>query len=137
MDFAIRSYQHVGSITRVKLAETSTSPNDEDADLNQNHHGVAKKVQATQNISVNVASSMPSGPQMIHDFNFGVPQASLKTTYHGLISSAPAFKFIARSLVTSNDQVRHVHLANDIAGSSQNPRQGPGSLTTVIQGPAN
>jgi len=58
---------------------------------------------------------MPRGPQMIHDFNFGVPQASLKTTYHGLLSTAPAFKYIARSSAPPNDQTRHLHLTNDNA----------------------
>jgi hypothetical protein len=52
---------------------------------------------------------------MIHDFNFGVPQASLKTTYHGLLSTAPAFKYIARSSAPPNDQTRHLHLTNDNA----------------------
>jgi len=65
---------------------------------------------------------MPSGQQMIHDFNFGVPQASLKTTYHGLLSTAPAFKYIARSSVPSNDQARHVHLTSDNVGGSQTLR---------------
>jgi hypothetical protein len=53
---------------------------------------------------------------MIHDFNFGVPQTSLKTTYHGLLSTAPALKYIARSSAPPNDQTRNLHLMNDNAG---------------------
>lgn len=85
------------------MAETKFDPKDECGDLAKRPNGVAQNIQTQQKSGFSVVSSMQSVPQMIHDFNFGVPQTSLKTTNQALISSAPAFKLITSNSVPSSD----------------------------------